>query len=266
VLAVMVANSLEEATTWQNDVDFGLTAGLHSLDEAQCAWWLEYVAAGNLYVNRGTTGAVVRRQPFGGWKRSSVGPTAKAGGAHYVASLCAWRALEDEATAIDEFVAWWHEEGAHALDPSALRVERNVYRFRPYAGALVVRVDESWSATLDAYVATVAAMTGVSVTLSSATPVATRLTLRVESVGALVARSTDVAKVRWLSAERAPALELIKRGCVLDRRPIAQRGTVEGPRWLVEQSVAVANHRYGNVGAGPRPAVPGLGEARPPSA
>ena len=34
---------------------------------------------------------------------------------------------------------------------------------------------------------------------------------------------------------------------------------VEGPRWMHEQSVCVTAHRYGNVGAGPQPAVPGAG-------
>src|SRR3712207_8560171 len=52
---------------------FGLTAGLHSLDAAEVRQWLDSVEAGNLYVNRGITGAIVRRQPFGGWKRSAVG-------------------------------------------------------------------------------------------------------------------------------------------------------------------------------------------------
>ena len=52
--------------------------------------WLDRVEVGNAYVNRTTTGAIVRRQPFGGWKRSTVGPAVKAGGPAYVASLCEW--------------------------------------------------------------------------------------------------------------------------------------------------------------------------------
>ena len=45
------------------------------------------VEAGNLYVNRGITGAIVQRQPFGGWKRSSVGAGTKAGGPNYLIGL-----------------------------------------------------------------------------------------------------------------------------------------------------------------------------------
>ena len=80
VLGIMHAKTLAEAIDFQRAIDYGLTSGLHSLDPAELAQWLDGVEAGNLYVNRGITGAIVQRQPFGGWKRSSVGAGAKAGG------------------------------------------------------------------------------------------------------------------------------------------------------------------------------------------
>ncbi len=70
VLGLMRARDLEEAVELQNAVAYGLTAGLHSLDEGEIAAWRERVEAGNLYINRAITGAIVQRQPFGGWKRS----------------------------------------------------------------------------------------------------------------------------------------------------------------------------------------------------
>ncbi|HVZ31317.1 MAG TPA: aldehyde dehydrogenase family protein, partial [Polyangiaceae bacterium] len=70
-----------------NGTAYGLVAGLHSLDERQQARFIERAAAGNLYLNRPITGAIVNRQPFGGHKASSVGPGAKAGGPNYVAQL-----------------------------------------------------------------------------------------------------------------------------------------------------------------------------------
>ena len=90
VLGIMRAADLDEAIRWQNQPAYGLTAGLHALDPDEIERWREAVRAGNLYVNRGTTGAIVRRQPFGGWKRSVVGPGAKAGGPNYVASMGSW--------------------------------------------------------------------------------------------------------------------------------------------------------------------------------
>jgi RHH-type transcriptional regulator, proline utilization regulon repressor / proline dehydrogenase / delta 1-pyrroline-5-carboxylate dehydrogenase len=90
VLGVMTAATLEDAVDLVNAVDYGLTSGLHSLDDEEIGYWLEHVHAGNLYVNRGITGAIVRRQPFGGWKRSSVGAGTKAGGPHYLHGLGGW--------------------------------------------------------------------------------------------------------------------------------------------------------------------------------
>ncbi|OJX97920.1 MAG: aldehyde dehydrogenase [Micrococcales bacterium 73-15] len=91
VLGVMRAATLDEAIEWQNAVAFGLTGGLHSLDEDEIARWTDRVEVGNAYVNRGITGAIVQRQPFGGWKGSVMGPGAKAGGPAYVAQLGDWR-------------------------------------------------------------------------------------------------------------------------------------------------------------------------------
>ena len=87
VLGIMRAPDLETAIEWQNAVDYGLTGGIHTLDSAEVATWLSKVEVGNAYVNRHITGAIVRRQPFGGWKGSSVGPGAKAGGPNYVAQM-----------------------------------------------------------------------------------------------------------------------------------------------------------------------------------
>jgi RHH-type proline utilization regulon transcriptional repressor/proline dehydrogenase/delta 1-pyrroline-5-carboxylate dehydrogenase len=64
---------LEEAVAIVNEVDYGLTSGLHSLNPKEVSYWLEHIQAGNLYVNRTTTGAIVERQPFGGMKRSGNG-------------------------------------------------------------------------------------------------------------------------------------------------------------------------------------------------
>ncbi|MDF2442994.1 MAG: RHH-type transcriptional regulator, proline utilization regulon repressor / proline dehydrogenase, partial [Subtercola sp.] len=90
VLGVMTAATIEEAIALQNEVDYGLTAGLHSLDPEELRLWLDTVQAGNLDVNRGTTGAIVRRQPFGGWKKSAVGAGTQAGGPNYLIGLGSW--------------------------------------------------------------------------------------------------------------------------------------------------------------------------------
>jgi RHH-type proline utilization regulon transcriptional repressor/proline dehydrogenase/delta 1-pyrroline-5-carboxylate dehydrogenase len=164
VLGLMTASTLTEAVALQNATDYGLTAGIHSLDPREVADWLDAVQAGNLYVNRPITGAIVRRQPFGGWKRSSVGAGAKAGGPNTLLVLGDWvpepgepsddltlDGLDDRVRTVIEtfqpsldFTAfdsvrraafddqeWWTREFGRSHDPSALGVERNVLRYRP---------------------------------------------------------------------------------------------------------------------------------------
>lgn len=84
VLALVRARSLKQAIKIQNSTDYGLTAGLHSLNLDEIKFWRKKVEAGNLYVNRTMTGAIVERQPFGGHKRSSIGWGLKAGGLNYL--------------------------------------------------------------------------------------------------------------------------------------------------------------------------------------
>lgn len=105
VLGLMHARDLDEAIRLQNAVDYGLTAGIHSLDPREVDEWLGRVQAGNLYVNRGITGAIVRRQSFGGWKKSSVGLGSKAGGPNYVHMMGTWADARVSAGQADEVEA-----------------------------------------------------------------------------------------------------------------------------------------------------------------
>jgi RHH-type transcriptional regulator, proline utilization regulon repressor / proline dehydrogenase / delta 1-pyrroline-5-carboxylate dehydrogenase len=84
LLGVMQADDLDHAIELTNQTGYGLTSGLESLDEREQKRWKATVKAGNLYLNRGTTGAVTLRQPFGGMGKSALGPAIKAGGPNYV--------------------------------------------------------------------------------------------------------------------------------------------------------------------------------------
>jgi len=262
VLGVMVATNLDEAITWQNQTPYGLTGGLHSLDEDECERWIDAVEVGNLYVNRGTTGAVVRRQPFGGWKRSSVGATAKAGGAHYVDALRRWRALSYVEDALASATTWWSDVGSKARDESGLAAESNFVRFRQTLRPVALRIDGTFTLDQLTYLRGLIALGGLDVDFSAAAPVSTVAEVTIETIDALVERASSFAKIRWLSGESVPTLALLEKGVSVDRRELAQSGSVELPRWLLEQSVAVTNHRYGNVHAGPKPRCPGLGETQ----
>jgi RHH-type transcriptional regulator, proline utilization regulon repressor / proline dehydrogenase / delta 1-pyrroline-5-carboxylate dehydrogenase len=87
VLGVMKFRRLGEAIQMVNATGFGLTSGLESLDDREQKIWRDSIRAGNLYINRPTTGAIVLRQPFGGMGKSAFGPGVKAGGPNYVTTL-----------------------------------------------------------------------------------------------------------------------------------------------------------------------------------
>lgn len=91
VLGVMKARDLHEAIDLVNQTGYGLTSGLQSLDDREQELWRDGIRAGNLYINRVTTGAIVLRQPFGGMGKSAFGPGIKAGGPNYVAQLMDFR-------------------------------------------------------------------------------------------------------------------------------------------------------------------------------
>ncbi|MBT4845756.1 MAG: bifunctional proline dehydrogenase/L-glutamate gamma-semialdehyde dehydrogenase [Planctomycetaceae bacterium] len=99
ILGVMLAESLEHAVTLANETGYGLTAGIETLDDREQEYWKANIVAGNLYVNRPTTGAIVLRQPFGGFGASSIGAGIKAGGPNYVTQLMKFRTWLIDVTA-----------------------------------------------------------------------------------------------------------------------------------------------------------------------
>ncbi|MFT4136422.1 proline dehydrogenase family protein [Microbacterium sp.] len=238
VLGIMRAKDLDEAIALQNAVDYGLTAGLHSLDADELAVWLDRVEAGNLYVNRGITGAIVQRQPFGGWKRSAVGAGAKAGGPNYLFGLGEWvpapqqaagHALQDLAAPVAELVraartvldgddaerlltaaasdeqAWRTEFGV-AEDVSALGVERNVFRYRPTE--VEVRIADGSALADGIRVAAAALRSGAPVVLSSAVALPDPVRRAAIAGGLSVRRESDRVWTERIAARRHEPLRV----------------------------------------------------------
>jgi RHH-type proline utilization regulon transcriptional repressor/proline dehydrogenase/delta 1-pyrroline-5-carboxylate dehydrogenase len=82
ILSVLKARDLDEALRIANEVPYALTGGLYSRSPANIARVRREFRVGNLYINRKITGALVDRQPFGGFKLSGIG--SKAGGPDYL--------------------------------------------------------------------------------------------------------------------------------------------------------------------------------------
>ncbi len=172
VLSVICANDLEEAITIVNATGYGLTSGLESLDEREQALWQESILAGNLYINRMTTGAIVRRQPFGGMRKSAIGSGKKAGGFNYVAQFMKIEhdnssfgetrrhpyvekiesLLEGEENFAEEikgaaetashFAYWLETEFLKAHDYSHIRGEHNIIRYL-HVKSVLLRFEEN---------------------------------------------------------------------------------------------------------------------------
>ena len=82
VVAVIRVSDFEEALRVANGTDYALTGGLYSRTPERIEQASAEFEVGNLYINRTITGAIVSRQPFGGFKLSGVG--SKAGGPDYL--------------------------------------------------------------------------------------------------------------------------------------------------------------------------------------
>lgn len=82
ILAVIKVVSMDEAIEALNSVEYGLTGGIYSRSPANIEKARNEIEVGNLYINRGITGAMVDRHPFGGFKMSGVG--SKTGGPDYL--------------------------------------------------------------------------------------------------------------------------------------------------------------------------------------
>ncbi len=238
VLGVMRADDLDHALELQNAVEYGLTGGIHTLDVAEVEHWLDRVEVGNAYVNRHITGAVVRRQPFGGWKRSSVGRSAKSGGPDDILRFTTFSrrtpASPDEAEA--SYRKWWDDLFSRSIDRSGLRSESNLLRYRPVRGVLV-RIGPSTPESDVASLRAAAAVAGVP----------------------LEVFADDAALIRRLGASGAERLRLLapcddsvraachRAGVAIDETAVTHHGRVELPCWLREQAISRTLHRHGRV-------------------
>ena len=82
ILSVIKVKNFDEALEVANGTSYALTGGLYSRSPANIERVKSEMEVGNLYINRKITGAIVQRQPFGGFKMSGIG--SKAGGPDYL--------------------------------------------------------------------------------------------------------------------------------------------------------------------------------------
>jgi RHH-type proline utilization regulon transcriptional repressor/proline dehydrogenase/delta 1-pyrroline-5-carboxylate dehydrogenase len=281
VLGIIRVNNLEQAIRIQNDSDFGLTGGIHTLDAREIAQWRDQVEVGNAYINRSITGAIVQRQPFGGWKNSCFGPGAKAGGPNYVSILGEWsqeklpatrtqpdtdvgrllaklterlpESAEALAAASESYAYWWKVEFSKEHDPTQLHGETNHFRYRPRR-RILFRAEGVGDEKIG-YVLLAAATCSVALDISieKVTPV-------LSSLGHVVIEETEIALIKRLRqcGKHYTSLRVLNPSVELQRAandaalqmircaPLAN-GRLELLAYLREQSISETTHRYGNI-------------------
>ena len=254
LLAVTPFDTLEEAVDLVNSLDYGLTSGLQSLDEQEQKYWKNHIKAGNLYINRGITGAVVNRQPFGGMKLSAFGPGLKAGGPNYCTQFMYITDKPGSTTDYKQsYAAWYEKEFKHArnIQPK-IRGEQNVFRYLPVDGGMVLRLfgDETLEQVQMVQLAAQTVGTQLIVSMDAANPLFDQLEgeKKQENMAAFLESIKNYGRVRVISS-RMP--DVVREAAANYDKYIAcaapvKDGRIELALYIQEQSIANEYHRYGS--------------------
>lgn len=257
LLSIICVSDIEEALTLINASEYGLTSGIVSLDEREIEIWQSRIEAGNLYINRPITGAVVQRQAFGGIKASSFGVGIKAGGPNYVQQFC--RIDETKYSDIDALIshykAYFDSKFNCVKDVSHIYGEHNYLRYRPVS-SMLYRIQPGDSPFDVTAILAAAQSVGCSMIVSYETvsddlqDVLNRFPVACvkESLSVLLDRLNTIERLRFTSPVYDDAIITRVSECrttLVDHRPY-HHARFELLYYLTEQSVSHRYHRYGN--------------------
>ena len=286
LLAVVCIDDLKQGIEFVNASEYGLTSGLQSLDENEQELWRNSIEAGNLYINRGITGAIVSRQPFGGMKRSAFGGGIKAGGKNYVSSFVNIKENVDSIknsgilimptrfkafskllnsdenirfqNAVDSYLLNWKNEFSQERDIHHKMGEQNIFRYLPLKN-IVLRVNET-DELCDILMILTAAMI-------AKTPITLSMNGNEKQLQGL--KNTNLSEFSHIEQTESEFLKDMKkyervRTCsnalskefyehaaqlgkhIATAKPLAE-GRLELLHYLKEQSIAFEYHRYGSI-------------------
>lgn len=256
MLSVACIENLEEGIKLVNSLDYGLTSGLQSLDETEQKKWKDSIQAGNLYINRGITGAIVNRQPFGGMKLSAFGGGVKAGGPNYCA--CFLKITDKPGSTTDyqkSYAEAYEKEFAHTRDINNLYGEQNAFRYLPLKN-MVLRLFPGDSNEQIRMIA-LAAKTCHTPLVISCDPTDDRAEIlasadcriKKESFDEFLATMKDYERIRTCSAD-IPMM-MYEQAAHFDKyiatAPPVKDGRVELIHYIKEQSISFEYHRYGSI-------------------
>ncbi len=253
LLAVTPFDTLEEAIQLVNSLDYGLTSGLQSLDEQEQKYWKAHIMAGNLYINRGITGAIVNRQPFGGMKLSAFGPGLKAGGPNYCLQFM--EVTDKTGTTTDykkSYAEWYEKEFRHArnIQPH-IRGEQNVFRYLPLKDGMALRLFGDETAEQVEMVMLAAKTVGTPLTISADSDhplIGTLPAVKKESLEEFCRHLKDFERIRTISSHVPDTLFVAAAQAdmfIAQAAPV-HNGRIELTHYIKEQSISNEYHRYGS--------------------
>jgi RHH-type proline utilization regulon transcriptional repressor/proline dehydrogenase/delta 1-pyrroline-5-carboxylate dehydrogenase len=265
LLSVVCIDNLKQGIEYVNSSEYGLTSGLQSLNEEEQTLWKNSIKAGNLYINRGITGAIVRRQPFGGMKRSAFGGGIKAGGPNYVS--CFVEFTEKEIPSGDRinfakksYQQAWKEEFSQEKDICQIYGEENIFRYLPSENiGFRILENDSFDDILLVIMAANIVQTPLTVSFSANNPHReniekaavsySNITIKVQEESEFIKEIDQYERIRTCSTELSDAFyrkagELGKY--IANSKPLVE-GRLELLHYLKEQSIAFEYHRYGSI-------------------
>lgn len=256
LLSVACIENLEEGIKLVNGLDYGLTSGLQSLDENEQKLWKNSVMAGNLYINRGITGAIVNRQPFGGMKLSAFGGGVKAGGPNYCTCFVEITDKPNSTTDYKEsYAKAQQEEFTQARDINKLYGEQNAFRYLSLKN-MILRLFPGDTNEQAMMIAHAARLCGTRLTISFDTEdkrmralTGVGCTLRQESLDYFLSTMPQYERIRTCSANIPQ--EMYERAAASNQyiatAPPVKQGRVELIHYIKEQSISFEYHRYGSI-------------------
>jgi len=230
VLAIFKAENLADAITIANSTGYGLTAGLETLDASESDSWKKSIYAGNLYINKPTTGAIVKRQPFGGLGKSSFGDGFKAGGPHYTHPFVTLTNTQKQTpkTTFNHYKACYttHFNKQHITMP--LIGEKNTLYYQP-KGHIGIRINTPKDSLNSDLIIKTALLTK------------NRITLSIDPSIPFKSNHTIIQQTHanWLNTKNQ------YDGTINCQQEPLHNGHLELPRYLTEISCSQTTHRFG---------------------
>lgn len=288
ILGVISADNLEDAIRIANATNYGLTSGLHSLDDREKELWMKKIVSGNCYINRGITGAIVLRQPFGGTKDSSFGKGAKAGGPNYLTQLM-WaeqvgepigsaaippqikilykdqglikEEIETLKKRVQNYIFYYQQHFSKDHDPLRILGQDNLFRYVPHE-RIILRVSDQDSLIDLLSVLTIAILIKLNLEISVDSLNHKGLNFKEllkfsnvhffsEKEDELVKRikSRPFNRLRFFTEPSDSLAEkLAQLSCRLQIGPVLANGRLELLHYFREVVFSIDYHRYGNLG------------------